>query len=84
MFLTQIACSVSLDVQNGVERSSRIEWLDQKSEVLVKKTTTTATTTTKMQATKTGGGPLLKESPFSNVVLAILGEKFTTTVWRGR
>ena len=27
-----------------------------------------------MQATKTGGGPLLKESLFSNVVLVILGE----------
>ena len=27
-----------------------------------------------MRATKTGGGPPLKESPFSDVVLAILGE----------
>ena len=47
-----------------MDRSSRMEWTDLKSDVLVQK----------MQATKTGGGPPLKESPFSDVVLAILGE----------
>ena len=40
--------------QNGVERSSRMEWRDLKSEVLVQK----------LQATKTGGQPPQKESPF--------------------
>ena len=47
-----------------MDRSSRMEWTDLKSGVLVPK----------MQTTKTGGRPLLKESPFSNVVLAILGK----------
>ena len=47
-----------------MEISSRMEWRDLKSEVLPPK----------MQATKTGGGPPLKESPFSNVELPILGE----------